>query len=151
LEEVSRLAQESPTHFGSVAMLVFYLASVGELERALSVAQTAVTIAPNDSALHRLTAMVLDELGETTQAIAEYREAYRLGWPDNHGELHLRMGDLLYLAGDPESARASWQKAVEDAAAYRNSASYQAKPAWVRLIAWVSSTSRTASRRIRDY
>jgi len=70
LEEVSRLAQESPTHFGSITMLVFYLATVGELERALSVAQIAVTKVPNDCALHRLTALVLDELGETTQAVS---------------------------------------------------------------------------------
>ncbi|MGV3723357.1 MAG: tetratricopeptide repeat protein [Actinomycetota bacterium] len=132
-------------------MLVSYLVTVGEPERALSVAKTSITKAPDDCALHRLTALVHDELGETTHAISEYREAYRLGWPDNLGELHLRVGDLLYSSGDPESARASWRKAVENAAAYRSSASYQAKPGWVRLINRVFSASRTAAKRIRDY
>ena len=106
-----RILATDPHNARASCLLAQAALGMGDFDRALAVAESAIVIEPDWEWPHRLASIACSRLNNRERAIAEAQEAVRLA-PDQH-LTHMRLGESLLADGKIYTALEHSQRALE--------------------------------------
>ncbi len=111
---LEQVLDEYPENVGALNDLGYlWVEQNKNLDRALRMIQQAVEADPDNEAYLDSLGWAYFQMGRFAEAVEELKKAVAAGGDEPDGTIVEHLGDACEKAGQPDAARAAWQRAIE--------------------------------------